>query len=161
MNFLNQENRVAAIPSWWKKLFKFQFASRVSRFKHFWIWLLTHRQSCEVQKQAWSAVVLQVSYLIWLKKTKIARENRFSQLHGPGIIVLQIHNDLKSTPPNFQKGKIEIFVLPASLGNTGHLKKGEGKRFLTRPTPEFSPIKRVAVYLNIKISTMSFEKYLQ
>jgi hypothetical protein len=97
----------------------------------------------------------------WLRETKTSKENRFSQLHGPGIIVLQIHNDLKSTPPNFQKGKIEIFVLPASLGNTGHLKKGEGKRFLTRPTPEFSPIKRVAVYLNIKISTMSFEKYLQ
>jgi hypothetical protein len=118
----------------------------------------------------------------WLRETKTSKENRFSQLHGPGIIVLQIHNDLKSTPPNFQKGKIEIFVLPLeklnppggigksesswihphSHGRTrGHLKKGEGKRFLTRPTLEFSPIKRVAVYLNTKISTMSFEKYLQ
>jgi hypothetical protein len=41
------------------------------KLKYFWIWLFTNKESCEVQKQAWSAVVPQMNYLKdpdWVKK---------------------------------------------------------------------------------------------
>jgi hypothetical protein len=51
------------------------------KFEYFWIWLCTHRQSCEVQKQACSAVVLHLSYSNepLLSKQNGKRKQFFSQ----------------------------------------------------------------------------------
>jgi hypothetical protein len=91
-------------------------------------------------------------------------------------------------PSNTSKGKIETkFFLPLSLGNTARhpqelhprksiihqvngspreythtrMGKGELKRSSTWPSLEVSPIKRDAVYLHKKMSTMSYKIHLQ
>jgi hypothetical protein len=81
--------------------------------------LIVYPQSCQVQKQAWSAVVLQMRYRKnpdW-DKTKTARENQVPA-NCSGIIVLRTpqRSIINATKLSIRKNKDE-FVLPLSLGN--------------------------------------------
>ncbi len=57
----------------WSKNVLVALCSKCFKLKYFWIWLFTHKESCEIQKQAWSTVVPQMSYLKepdWVKKKR-------------------------------------------------------------------------------------------
>jgi hypothetical protein len=114
---------VTAGPSCSWNFLDFALCLKCLKFKCFWNWLFTHRRSCEVgRKQAWSAVVLQLSYSMnpdWVNKKGKRKQFQSTAWLRNNRILRLLSNILKSTPLNSQKERIDTYCPTFKPGKYG------------------------------------------